>query len=131
MWKKRVWRTIEIRGSQTLHHLHQAIQGAFGWDDDHLYSFYMSGEPWDPETEYSAPGAGEGRKAHQVKIGGLGLVPTQRFLYLFDYGDELMHEVRVEGVGPAVAGCKYPRVVKSHGEAPPQYPDLEEEELPE
>lgn len=90
-------------------------------------SFFMSGKRWDPSTEYASPFADEGRKAHQAKIDSLRLKPTQRFLYLFDYGDELMHEVRLMGVAPAVARQRYPRIVESHGKAPPQYPDVEEE----
>jgi hypothetical protein len=33
---KRVWRKIEILGSQTLDDLHMAIQEAYGFDADHL-----------------------------------------------------------------------------------------------
>ncbi|MCZ7544435.1 MAG: plasmid pRiA4b ORF-3 family protein [Anaerolineae bacterium] len=51
----RVWRKIEMRADQTLQDLHAAIQKAFGWDADHLYSFFMSGRAWDNETEYCMP----------------------------------------------------------------------------
>lgn len=39
----RAWRKIEMRADQTLEDLHFAIQEAYGWDADHLYSFFMSG----------------------------------------------------------------------------------------
>lgn len=126
-WDRKVWRTIEVRGDQTLHHLHLAVQHAFGWDDDHLYSFFMNGRRWDPATEYADPRAEDGRKANNVKIGALKLEPRKRFLYLFDYGDELLHDVWLVSVGAAEAGVKYPRIVKVHGEAPPQYPPYEDE----
>lgn len=48
----RVWRKIEMRADQTLEDLHFAIQEAYGWDTDHLYSFFMSGKAWDRRTEY-------------------------------------------------------------------------------
>ena len=51
----RVWRKIEMRADQTLEALHFAIQGAYEWDADHLYSFYMSGRAWDASTEYCLP----------------------------------------------------------------------------
>lgn len=51
----RVWRKIELSGDQTLEELHYAIQDAYGWDADHLYSFFMSGRAWDSSTEYSLP----------------------------------------------------------------------------
>jgi len=51
----RVWRKIEMRADQTLEELHLAIQNAYDWDADHLYSFFMSGKAWDGSTEYCLP----------------------------------------------------------------------------
>jgi hypothetical protein len=51
----RVWRKVEIPADYTLQELHWAIQEVFNFDDDHLYSFFMSGKPWDRKTEYSLP----------------------------------------------------------------------------
>lgn len=50
-----VSRTIEMRGDQTLEQLHLAIQAAFDWDAAHFYSFFLSGVPWDEESEYAPP----------------------------------------------------------------------------
>ena len=51
----RAWRKIEMRADQTLEDLHFAIQDAYDWDADHLYSFFMSGKAWDTSTEYCLP----------------------------------------------------------------------------
>lgn len=51
----RRWRKIELRADQTLAELHLAIQRAFKFDNDHLYSFFMSGKAWDSESEYNLP----------------------------------------------------------------------------
>lgn len=51
----RAWRKIEVRADQTLEDLHFAIQRAYRWDADHLYSFFMSGRAWDRNTEYTLP----------------------------------------------------------------------------
>ncbi len=51
----RVWRKIEMRADQTLEDLHFAIQDAYDFDADHLYSFFMSGKAWDKDTEYCLP----------------------------------------------------------------------------
>ena len=51
----RVWRKVELAADQTLEDLHFAIQNAYGWDSSHLYSFFMSGDPWDSTTEYCLP----------------------------------------------------------------------------
>ena len=44
---------IEAFESNTFDQLHRAILGTLRWDEDHLYSFFMSGKAWDRETEYS------------------------------------------------------------------------------
>ncbi|GAH24896.1 unnamed protein product, partial [marine sediment metagenome] len=46
-----VSRTIDIEGSDTLNDLHLEIQRAFGWDNDHLLSFYMSNRLGDGKSE--------------------------------------------------------------------------------
>ncbi len=51
----RVWRKLELPSEATLEHLHLAIQDAYEFDNDHLYSFFMSNKAWDPATEYSLP----------------------------------------------------------------------------
>jgi Plasmid pRiA4b ORF-3-like protein len=51
----RLWRKIELEADQTLEDLHLAIQDAFEFDNDHLYSFFMSGRAWDQSTEYCLP----------------------------------------------------------------------------
>ncbi|MFQ5857671.1 MAG: plasmid pRiA4b ORF-3 family protein, partial [Anaerolineae bacterium] len=118
--KPDVWRTIEVTGDQTLDDLHYAIQRAVSFDADHLYSFFMSGQAWDETTEYASPHA-EGRSAAGAKIRDLGLRLKQRFLYLFDYGDEHRFEVQLVAVNPDAPKGKYPRVVERHGRNPKQY----------
>jgi hypothetical protein len=122
-----VWRTIEIAADQTLDTLHHAIQDAVGFDEDHLYSFYMSGQAWDKDSEYASPHA-DGPSAAKVQIGSLNWRLKQRFLYLFDYGDEHRFEVQLLAINPAAAKGQYPRLVEQHGENPSQYGWDEEDE---
>jgi len=48
-------RTIDALAGNTLSDLHYAIQDAFGWDADHLYSFYMNGVSYDERYEIGLP----------------------------------------------------------------------------
>jgi hypothetical protein len=148
-----IWREIEIAANQMLGDLGEAIPLAFGFDDPHLWSFFLSGKPWDRSTEYalsSAPDQLGGllggrqprpRAAKRVRIREVpspGATGKKEFLFLFDYGDEWHFGVKLVRTREVVEpGVRYPRVVASHGEAPPQYPDLEDdwdeedEELPD
>lgn len=53
-------RTIAIRSDQALSDLHYAIQRAFGWDADHLYSFFLSGDREDQRYAIDCPELDEG-----------------------------------------------------------------------
>lgn len=50
-----LWRKVELAAEETLEDLHFAIQNAFDFDADHLYSFFMSGKAWDTDSEYTLP----------------------------------------------------------------------------
>lgn len=127
-WDKRTYRTIEMSENQTLDHLHQAIFDAFDFEEMHLYSFFMNNRAWSPpQYEYCAPQA-DGRKADKVKVSLLRLKPKQKFLYLFDYGDSWEFEIEFIGNGKKENKIKYPKVIKSAGESPTQYPDSDEKD---
>src|SRR5690606_22862211 len=81
------WRTLELSESHTLLDLHTLIQEAFDFDDDHLYAFYMDGKRFSRNC-YNSPMDSRGPFVHEKKIGELHLYEGQRFLYLFDFGDE-------------------------------------------
>jgi hypothetical protein len=130
-----VWRVIELLDNETLEALHFAIQGAFGWDRDHLYCFYMSGKRDDALTEvlglspFGDVMDGEPPFADAVTLGDFELAPRQHLHYLFDFGDELRHDVEVLARLPVPANPdEYPKIVERHGEPPPQYPRLDEDE---
>lgn len=122
----KVWRDIEIAEDQTLEDLHLLIQQAYEWWDDHLYSFFLSGEAWDRTSEIGSPWSDSGLHTHQVRIGQLGLQPGQKTLYLFDYGDNHEFDVHLLRVDPAAPKGMYPKIVARHGRAPEQYPDYDE-----
>jgi len=52
-----IYRDIDIEETTTLDIFHQVIQDAFGFADDHLYSFFMTNDEHDRDHEYSIPEA--------------------------------------------------------------------------
>jgi hypothetical protein len=123
---KVVSRTIEIRGDQTLEHLHQAIFEAFDRFDEHLYEFQFGKRPFDPKgPNYGIPDPHERKKgygdARTTTLDALKLKPDRVFGYLFDFGDEWFHQIQVERIEQAIPTVTYPRVIKRVGKSPPQY----------
>ena len=141
----KLYRIIEASEGCTLDDLHQAIFEAFERFDAHLYSFFITGEDaksigkivqspevTHPQAMESIAGSGrEQRSSYKTRLGDLRLQEKQVFHYLFDFGDEWWHRIRVQKVYEAPSGKKYVRVVKAVGESPPQYPDFDDEEWEE
>ncbi|MGQ9554778.1 MAG: IS1096 element passenger TnpR family protein [Anaerolineae bacterium] len=133
-WVKGVWRTLELTGYHTLHALHGAIQGAFDWDNDHLYSFYMSNKVYDSDSEYSGtpvPGIMDytldAPMAYDIRLDELNLSKGRKFKYLFDFGDSNVFQVTVTAVNKNAPAEDYPLLLEEHGDAPEQYPYAEDE----
>lgn len=132
-WMPEVWRDIEMLDNQTLEELHEAIQEAFGWDRDHLYAFFISGQAWDEWTEISQAPSGwiptdiGPPYSEEVFLSDLDLRLRQTFLYIFDFGDDLRHDITMLKRLPPVTG-EFPRISGSQGEAPEQYPGWEGED---
>ena len=131
----RLFRDLELPSDASLEDLAAAIVGAFGFDLDHAFGFYSSlGHRYhDAEERYELFAdlgqADEGvRGVRRTKLGAAFPAPGKKMLFLFDYGDEWLFTVELIGLGRKEPKVAYPRVLKRVGEAPPQYPDLEEDE---
>ena len=123
-----VSRTVAVRGDQTLVDLHGILQEAFEWDDDHLYSFWLTGEFWGHEGEYTAPFEADGTPAADVALDRLELEVGRKIAYVFDFGDEWRVQLTLGEIVPAEEGS-YPCILASTGTAPPQYGLEDEAEL--
>lgn len=139
---KGVRRMIAVRSDQDLIDLHHALREAFGWEEDHLFAIWPSGEFWpregieyvhpfalefDPFAGWDLPVAGPRRTSAEVRLDRLGLTKGQRIAYLFDFGDEWRVLLTLRQITADDGGC-YPRLLESVGDAPPQYPGYEDEE---
>ncbi|GAH71333.1 unnamed protein product [marine sediment metagenome] len=120
-----------FKGSDTLYDLYLEIQSAFGWDKDHLFSFYMSNRLGEAKSEYSGnpigrdPSSIEAKPsgtAAQTEIQTLELKKGNQFKYFFYYGDNLFHTVEVLEVSKRCdVNETYPFIVEKVGEPPHQY----------
>ncbi|MCD6569432.1 MAG: hypothetical protein J7L53_01880 [Deltaproteobacteria bacterium] len=119
-------RIIEINSSSILEDLHFAIQDAVGFDNDHLYEFYIS------KTERSRDRIrfdDENRGIYNVTLESLyPLEKGKKLYYLFDYGDNWLFKIIKSRKKPTepIKGLDYPRVVESIGDNPEQYPIYDE-----
>ena len=141
----RVYRLFEVSEKSTFVDLHDAIFDAFHRYDPHLFSFFLTGkdtknvraifqapEITHPQNTEDFMGFGPRKKsAARTRLGDIGFAQKDVFHYLFDFGDDWWHRIRVETVVESPAKRKYIKLVKSMGQSPPQYPDPEEDEWDE
>lgn len=114
---------VAVGAAQHLTALHDVIQEAFRWFDDHLYSFWLNNEvPRRRRLEYTSPEIpDEGCSTADVPIAELGLAVGAKIAYVFDFGDEWRLRLTLRELVEADDGA-YPRVLRRTGTAPPQYP---------
>ena len=118
---------LAVLERQPLTALHDAIQQAFGWYDDHLYSFWLDGSFFgSDEVELTTPGTpDEGIATADVPLAELDLHLGQRIGYVFDFGDDWRVRLTVRERVTAEPG-DHPRVLELRGTPPPQYAALDD-----
>ncbi|MGN1415278.1 MAG: DUF6930 domain-containing protein [Oscillospiraceae bacterium] len=118
---KGCYRHIRISGDETLEGLHSVILNTFGFEDDHLHAFFLDNKAWSRSSCYfSQYCEGESKASCDYTLSQL-LEEGQKFLYLFDFGDEWRFSCRVLHI--YAEPCKMTRIIRSVGEPPEQYPD--------
>jgi hypothetical protein len=111
-----IWRRLLVRSDSTLAQLHEVLQIAFGWDDEHLNRFEIRGR----EYAVYRDGAGMiGIDATHVRLCDLKLRRLERCVYEYDLGDSWIHDLRLETTLPVNPKDIYPLCVAGKCSAPP------------
>jgi Plasmid pRiA4b ORF-3-like protein len=79
-----IWRRLLVRSDSTVAQLHEVLQIAFGWDDEHLHRFEIRGREY---AVYRDGGGMIGIDATTVRLCDLNLRRLERFVYEYDFGD--------------------------------------------
>lgn len=119
-----VARVIAVPATMTLHGLHDMIQEAFKFDNDHLYNFYLNPRnPYNGEC-YSSPEDdwSEDLSADTIILNQLNLYEGQQLRYVFDLAERWEFFITVVRHVPDETTTTA-RVVEKIGRAPKQYRD--------
>jgi hypothetical protein len=132
--RPKLYRDIEIDSGKSLYDLAEGIVRAFDFDLDHAFGFYSKLAEYylDSPIKYELfadleGGESDAGSVKRTKVAQAFPEVGSKMLFLFDYGDQWQFKVEVIGRGEKVPKAQYPKVVKSVGTAPPQYPDPDEE----
>ncbi len=121
------WSTnIELDELSTLAEVHDAIQMAVGFDNDHSFSFFLSRTDHSRTREYFHDDD-ESIDSKTVKD-MFPLPERQSLFYLFDWGDEWVFKISKtrKSLQQTMPGVAYPRVERESGTKPDQYPAFDD-----
>lgn len=98
--KPPVWRKVIVPADFTFLRFHNVIQIAFGWDDYHLFEF--EDKEYQGNIRIAVPPEDDfdfGVKtlnASKVKLSKVFTENTRKLLYVYDFGDNWVHEITLE-----------------------------------
>jgi hypothetical protein len=96
-----VWRRLLVSSQTSVAQLHEILQMAFDWDDDHLHAFHIHG------VEYGIPrpgGMGFRGNARTVHLSDLRLRAGEKFVDTYDFSAPWECDIRLQAivsVGPS------------------------------
>ena len=98
-----ICRRLLLPADTTIAGLHAVLQIAFGWTGTHLHRFVVQGR----EYGIAYPGGPSfGDDPRLVRLGDLGLRPTERFTYHYDFTAGWCLDLRVEQIRTDLAAQK-------------------------
>ena len=121
-----IWRRIQVPGNYTFWDLHVAIQDAMGWYDAHLHCFEIINPRTGAKEEIGIPSEDDMAFGTIVlpgwkkKISEYFTGKNSKALYVYDFGDDWEHEVKLEKILPAEEGRKYPVCTAGKRACPPE-----------
>jgi hypothetical protein len=110
-----IWRRLLVRSDSTIAELHDILQVAFGWSDEHLHQFLIRGKPY-----------GIGRiggiifddNPRQVQLRDFHFRCKETWVYEYDLTDWWQHEIRLEQILPLDPKKCYPICVAGKRRGP-------------
>ena len=100
-----VWRRLVVPDQFTFLRMHNLIQAAFGWENYHLFEFSLRGYGSHPAIgipmeEDDFFGGEKKLNAEKIKLAEIFTTPKQKFTYIYDFGDDWIHQITLEKITP-------------------------------
>lgn len=114
-----VWRKLVVPDNFSFDRFHRAIQYAFGWDGYHLYQFSEKG--YDSDWFIGEPSPNddiEVKDSGKIKLSQVFQEKGQKFIYLYDFGDDWKHSLTLEAITDGKA--KFADCIGGKGKCPPE-----------
>lgn len=121
-----IFRDIEIRKTDTLEDLHNAITQSFGFDGSEMASFYLSDDDWNQGEEVSLFDMSDGvesvRLMHETTIESVTDEDNTKLIYVYDFFNMWTFLVELGEIVDEAEGADYPNLMFVHGQIPTEAP---------
>jgi yecA family protein len=118
--KPPIWRRILVPGNTSLEKLHHIIQICMGWDNCHLHQFLIDGTCYSLPDEDDIMRTSRPKNEAAFSLHDLGDKIQPRFQYIYDFGDNWLHQIEVEKTVSPEKGKPYPQLVAGRRSCPPE-----------
>lgn len=123
--KPPIWRRIQVPGTYSFWDLHVAIQDSFGWLDCHLHNFEIINPRTGESEEIGIPtedlgGFVDMLAGWECEISKYFSGGNKKADYIYDFGDDWNHDVRLEKILPRDPKVKYPVCTGGKRACPPE-----------
>lgn len=117
--KPPVWRRLKVPHNFSFHQFHLAIQNAFGWSNCHLHEFSEHGYG----SDYSIGSPHEMCEDNELNSGKVKIKNVfekvgERFIYIYDFGDDWTHQIVLENI--TSGKITKPVCISGKGKCPPE-----------
>lgn len=111
-----IWRRLLITSDTTLPKFHIILQKAMGWTNSHLHEFKVGATHYgEPDPDFDSI-----QDEFHVRLSKIVTREKIKFSYIYDFGDDWLHDILVEKILPMEAGRSYPRCIKGKRACPPE-----------
>jgi hypothetical protein len=121
-----IFRDIEIRKTDTLEDLHNAITQSFGFDGSEMASFYLSDNDWNQGEEISLFDVSDSlesvRLMHETTIESVTNEDNTKLIYVYDFLSMWTFLVELGEIVDEAEGADYPNLLFVHGQIPTEAP---------
>ena len=120
-----IWRRIQVPEVYTFWDLHVAIQDVMGWVDYHLHEFTIKNPSLGETVQIGIPMEDDWRDqpllaGWEHKIAAYFTMENPTAAYLYDFGDDWEHTVKLEGIQPRAKDISYPICTAGKRACPPE-----------
>lgn len=112
-----VWRRLDVPADTNLEELHELIQIAMGWHDEHLFSFYL--KPAGSKSRQFRNWTELDSEA-SIPLANLLTRRSDEIVYEYDFGDSWIHRIKLEKRIPSAEVSPVPKCTDGRRACPPE-----------